>query len=140
MAHFKGTVRRGRTITRGFDKRLETSYPFFNASRALGYYPAIDVVELCPQLRELKNSFVRGTCEAYLEWLSLVESGDETALKFHDLYEPLILLFERGGAIRRRHGEIITGGYVFPVATAEYMSKWAPMDISDEGLRKWANS
>jgi hypothetical protein len=117
---------------------LETSYPFFNAARAIGHHSTLDVMDQCPRLGELTNSFMKGTCVAYLEWLSLVESGNEKAIKFHDLYEPLILLIERGGRISLLHGEIRTGGYVFPLANAEYMSKQAPIDISDEGLRGWA--
>lgn len=117
---------------------LETSYPFFNAARALGHHSTLDVMDQCPRLGELTNSFMKGTCVAYLEWLSLVESGNEEAIKFRDLYEPLILLIERGGRISMRHGEIRTGRYVFPVANTEYMSKQAPIDLSDEGLRAWA--
>ena len=117
---------------------LETSYPFFNAARALGHHSTLDVMDQCPRLGELTNSFMKGTCVAYLEWLSLVESGNEEAIKFHDLYEPLILLIERGGTINMRHGEIRTGGYAFSLANAEYMAKQPPLDISDEGLREWA--
>lgn len=117
---------------------LETSYPFFNAVRALGHHSTLDVMDQCPRLGELTKNFIKGTCEAYLEWLSLIDSGDDRALKFHDLYEALMLLIERDGTISMRHGEIRTGGHVFPLANAEYMSKQAPIDISDERLLVWA--
>ncbi|MEK4663637.1 hypothetical protein [Paenibacillus sp. SAF-068] len=137
MALLQEYIRRAAILTTTY--HLKTSYPFFNASRAFGYDVDLDITEKCPQLKELKNGFLKGMCEAYLEWLLLFDSGNEIALEFHDLYEPLILLIERGGTIRRKHGEIITGGYAFPLANAEYMSKQAPIDISDEGLEAWSH-
>lgn len=136
MALIQEYIRRAAILIRSCD--LQSSYPFFNAARALGYDADPSIVENSPKLKELTNSFMKGTCEAYLEWLKLMDCGNETALKFDDLYEPLMLLIERGGTIRRRHGEIITGGYAFPLANAEYMSKQAPIDISDEGLKAWS--
>lgn len=82
---------------------------------------------------------MRVTCEAYLEWLYLVDIGNEKAIKFCDLYEPLILLIERGGTIRRHHGDIIVGGHAFPLANVDYMSKLPPIDISEEGLKAWGS-
>jgi len=135
MALVQEYIRRAAVFIKTYD--LKTPYPFFKASNALGFDNDLGIDELCPPLKELKNAFMKGTCEAYLEWLNLVFIGIEPAKKFHDLYEPLILLIERGGTIRRHHGEIITGGYSFPLANAEYMSKQAPIDISDRGLEKW---
>ncbi|TQR38692.1 hypothetical protein [Brevibacillus brevis] len=80
---------------------------------------------------------MKWTCEAYLEWLYLMDSGNDAAEKFHDVYEPLILLIERGGTIRRQHGDIIADRHAFPLANADYMAKQEAIDISDEGLKKW---
>ncbi|MGZ0042434.1 hypothetical protein [Paenibacillus ottowii] len=55
-------------------------------------------------------------------------NGRNGLIKFYDLYEPLILLIERGGTIRRQHGDIIAGGYAFPLANADYMAKQAPIE------------
>ncbi|WP_338541152.1 hypothetical protein [Paenibacillus tundrae] len=137
MALLQEYIRRAALLITFYE--LNTSYPFFKASQALGYEPNACIAEKCPALGELKNNFIKGTCEAYLEWLLLIDSGNEVAVKFHDLYERIILLIEKGGTMRRQHGEIITGGYAFPLATAEYMSNQEPIDISDAGLRAWAN-
>lgn len=137
MALIQEYIRRAAVLITLYD--LETPYPFFKVSHAIGFDSDLGISEKCLELAELKNTFMKGTCEAYLEWLNLQDTENEIALKFHDLYEPLILLNERGGTLRRRHGEIIAGGYAFPLANADYMSKQAPIDISDEGLQAWVN-
>ncbi|MGG4202818.1 hypothetical protein ABEW60_00550 [Paenibacillus jamilae] len=138
MALIQEYIRRAALFIKTYD--LKTPYPFFKAANALGFEDDLGILVLCPHLKDLKNAFMRVTCEAYLEWLYLVDNGNEPAIKFHDLYEPLILLIERGGTIRRHHGDIIAGGYAFPLANADYMSKQAPIDISDEGLKTWGNN
>ncbi|MGW7159817.1 hypothetical protein [Paenibacillus taichungensis] len=127
MALIQEYIRRAAVLITLYD--LETPYPFFKASHAIGIDSDLGISEKCPELAGLKNTFMKGTCEAYLEWLNLQDTGNEIALEFHDLYEPLILLIERGGSLRRRHGDIIAGGYAFPLANADYMSKRAPIDM-----------
>ncbi|PAF29618.1 hypothetical protein [Paenibacillus sp. 7516] len=137
MALIQEYIRRAALLITSYD--LKSPYPFFKASHVIGHDVDLDLTEKCPELAKLTNSFMKGTCEAYLEWVFLIDSGNEIALKFNDLYKPLIRLIERGGTVRRRHGDIIAGGYVFPLANADYMSKQKPINISDEGLAAWVN-
>lgn len=135
MALVKEYVRRASLLITTYS--LKTPYPFFNAAKAFGLNEEIDILEHCPHLKSVNNSFVKGICRAYLEWANLADTGEYAANQFCDLYDPLIKLFERGGTIKRDHGDIIAGGYALPLSNADYMSKQTPIDTSEEGLEIW---
>lgn len=53
-------------------------------------------------------------CECYLEWSYLVDVKNEIAIKYNNLYEPIIKLFERGGKISYHKNELICGKIGWP--------------------------
>lgn len=116
---------------------LNTKFPFFNAAQAVGKNPKIDIEKVYPQIGNIENVFARRVCECYIEWSILVDLREPIAIQFCDLYEPLIILFERGGTIGLHHGEVVVGKYAFPLGNPSSIALEDPIDISDSGLEKW---
>lgn len=95
---------------------VTTGYPFNNVARELGAKQIINLIEICPYLESIKNTYTAIICENYIEWMTLVDIGHPIALEFCDLYEPLIKLFERGGIyIGKRSGYINIGTSSMPI-------------------------
>ncbi|MDC0763045.1 hypothetical protein POF51_20210 [Brevibacillus sp. AG] len=135
MALVKEYIRRASVLIKTYS--LKTPYPFFNAANILGFDMELELSEICPSLAKVNNSLITAMCVSYLEWAVLADRGEAHASQFSDLYEPIIKLFEKGGKVNRRHGEILAGGQAFPLANADYMSKQDPIDITDEGLENY---
>ncbi|MGG0883432.1 hypothetical protein [Brevibacillus parabrevis] len=135
MALVKEYIRRASVLIKTYS--LKTPYPFFNAANALGFDMELDLDKVCPSLTKVDNSLITAMCVSYLEWAILADKEEKHASQFADLYEPIIKLFEKGGKVNRRHGEILAGGQAFPLANADYMSKQEAIDITDEGLENY---
>lgn len=73
-------------------------------------------------------------CTYYIDWAYAVEQEIPIALKFHDLYDPIIKLFERGGRIGYHHNELICGTRGWPRNSGAITRDLLPQDISDETL------
>lgn len=116
---------------------LNVRYPFFDASEAIGKTQHLDLIKICPQLGTVTNTFIKRICECYLKWAILVDEKEPVAVQFSNLYEPLIMIFERGGTVGRHHGDIIAAFGVLPVPNIDCMSKQDPIDISEKGLEEW---
>jgi len=119
---------------------LKTPYPFLNAAKAIGRDIQLDIYECCPNLKIIDNSLIIAMCTSYIQWAVLIDNKDDCATKFPDIYEPLIKLYEKSGSVNYRNGEILAGGYAFPLATPIYMAKHDPIDITEEGLNNYSIS
>lgn len=135
VALAKEFLRRAALIIKEYN--LDVKFPFFSAAKAIGKSQQIDIEKVCSQINTLNNTFLRRACECYIEWASLTDEGEPAAMKFPDLYEPLIKLFERGGSIGIHHGEVIVGKFAFPLKNSSIIALEDPIDISDMNLEKW---
>ena len=111
-----------------------------DAAQACGKDIQLDLIKLFSNSLLLNNTFYKMIVTFYLKWAILCDKEELAALKFCDLYEPLIKLFERGGTFRLHHGDIIVSNCAIPPASIEYWAGRKVNDISDNGLEKWANS
>ncbi len=99
-------------------------WPFFDAS-ALVTLPSVDSDTLLGPLEEKftefnvhldkipqgagtlrVDSYGRSLCAWYIRWAALKNDLALAAQNLPDLYEPLIVMYERGGSFTRHHGEI----------------------------------
>jgi len=116
---------------------IETARPFFDAAKAIGREDAVPseaIDELRGSIGRSANVFAWRICELYLSWCALVDSEEPTAIRFHDLFEPLILLFERGGELGFHHGELLVGRFTVPFHNWREMAALQPYDISEKAL------
>ena len=117
---------------------LQISHPlFFKAETVFGIEIRQDVLEVCPVLKEIKNSYVKGVCLEYLKFAYLVGEAHPIAMGHKDLYDPLIKLYERNGLFGLHNGEIVTGGCGWAPGKLEYMMTIEPIDISDVELDEY---
>lgn len=73
----------------------------------------------------------------YLGWSYLVDQEELLALQFHDLYEPILKMYERGGVIYRHHQDLIFGNTPFLLDISRYADRFSSFDISDEALEDY---
>lgn len=73
-------------------------------------------------------------CNFYIEWAYVADKQLPIALKFPDLYDPIIKLFERGGRIGYHHSELVCGKYAWTRNSGALAGKLSPQDIRDEVL------
>lgn len=113
---------------------------FFSPIKILGINIDLDLEEISeqvfPALDIPSNPITRIICLRYIELAYLLESGVTTAMKFQDIYEPIIRFLERGGSLRIDKGVYLeTGGFTFLLGEwVERHSKKEPIDISDSYL------
>ncbi|WP_037289559.1 hypothetical protein [Saccharibacillus sacchari] len=90
-----------------------------------------------PQFKPLNNWLMKFLCMHYLRWCLLIDAGEEKALQFPDVYEPMIMLFEKGGGgISTHHGELVGGFGAFSKTIDSSRGDQKPYDISEEGLTR----
>ncbi|MEN2773773.1 hypothetical protein ABCY62_01720, partial [Acetivibrio clariflavus] len=98
----------------------------------------IDIIKVCPVVANLEL-YTRSWCLYYIEWVALAEEGEQLALQFEDLYDPLIKLFERGVKLKMHKGcfEIGERNFInlYP-GICSYASE-EPFDISDNALERY---
>lgn len=84
-----------------------------------------------------QNAYVAHICKTYLMWCSLLDEENRIVSKFADLFEPLIVIVERGGDFGFHHGELIAGNSAFSVKN--WRARWAmsPIDISEKFLNQY---
>jgi hypothetical protein len=96
-------------------------WPFFDIAAHLA--PEVHVPEgIARHLEDLISTrigwpSVAGACRAALHWAALTDARIPTAYELDDPYEPLVLLFERGGGFTTEHGYIDLGGSSIPRGT-----------------------
>jgi hypothetical protein len=74
-------------------------------------------------------------CRAALRWAALLDSGSPIPAGLPDPYEPLLLMFERGGGFITEHGFIDVDGAAVPRLTmADYLSDEPVLASLDPGF------
>jgi hypothetical protein len=82
------------------------------------------------------TSVGRNICTWYLHWVALEGAGKTTPFNLPPLYEPLIVLFERGAMITLEHGFVdILGAGKQPQSPEYYLAR-PPLDMSEEALNR----
>lgn len=108
---------------------------FFSAAKESEIEISIDIEAMCPELELIKNEWlVKWTCLFSLEWAYLIDQKIPIALKFHDMYNPIIDLFKRGGRVRYHHADIICGKIGRSRIPSSSLSEYESRDISNEVL------
>ncbi|RJG23053.1 hypothetical protein [Paenibacillus thiaminolyticus] len=93
------------------------------------------LLSICPDLKEVNLSVFKLICFGYIEWCVLIDKQHPIALKYPDIYEPFIKLFERGGGrISIHHHELVGGFGAFPRTIAADRGDMKEFDISDNAL------
>lgn len=114
---------------------------FFSAAKESNIELPIDIGAMCPELELIKNEWlVKLTCLFSLEWAYLIDQEIPIALKFHDMYNPIIELFKRGGRVRYHHADIICGKIGRSRIPSSSLSEYESRDIRSEVLNKMDNA
>ncbi|AIQ19587.1 hypothetical protein H70357_24915 [Paenibacillus sp. FSL H7-0357] len=96
-----------------------------------------NLFKICPNLEPINLTVLKMICSNYIQWCILLDAGDPIAVKFHDTYEPIIKLFERGGGrISTHHHELVGGFGAFGRSIHASRGDMKEFDISDQALRQ----
>lgn len=96
------------------DLNATSRWPFFDIADCLA--PSVHVPdELAEELEALIDArvgwpAVAVTCRAALRWAALLDAGIPLPPRLDDPFEPLLLMFERGGGFITEHGFIDVDG------------------------------
>lgn len=90
-------------------------YPLFSFAKMLGRKIDPDVYRSCPQLNTINNPYMKAICYSYLEVCDLIDQGVDDAIKYADLYDPMLKFYERGGSCTIRKGELVVGDAAYPL-------------------------
>lgn len=132
----KEYIRRAALFMQHISQDIQTA--FFSASNALNRSLKVDVEIACPIITKL-GLYNKLVCKHYIEWASLTDEGELLAVLFEDLYEPLIILLERGVIIKMHHREFEIGecNYIYlGSGILGYVSE-EPFDISIKALEEY---
>ncbi|KHL91216.1 hypothetical protein QW71_35955 [Paenibacillus sp. IHB B 3415] len=111
------------TLSLNIDK-----YPIFRIASVLGNSQHVDIMKVCPMLKDINNLYIKAICYYYLEICSLVDERVDKANEYADLYEPMIKLLERGGSFNLRQGELLIGTSAYP------LSYWRELNITKQDI------
>ncbi|MFK0257442.1 hypothetical protein [Streptomyces sp. NPDC090445] len=79
----------------------EAAWPFFDVAEHLDAGAARTPPDVAAELEDLLNGLapasLRTTCRAAVRWAAVRDAGQEPAGGLPDPYEPLLLMYERGG-------------------------------------------
>lgn len=92
--------------------------PIYSAAKVVGVEEEtlVKVHKKVEELELLKHGWpVEFLCKFFLEWVWINSIQAKRDIRFDDLYEPIILLFERGGRISYHHNEMVCGKYGWPL-------------------------
>lgn len=78
------------------------------------------------------NAYVRKLCADYIRWQAYVDTGNVVACSHANIYEPLLILFERGQEIGLHHGELMIGSFAIPLNRWLESANLPPADLSSE--------
>ncbi|MFD2408566.1 hypothetical protein [Paenibacillus rhizoplanae] len=127
-------IRRG-NIFLDFNSKDNNRRAIFNASEIIDF-------SMPETIKEENSRFISVNldwtteylCDFYLEWSYAMDNEVPIALQFHDLYDPIIKLFERGGRISYHHNELVCGNHAWARNSGAITRDIPPQDISDEAL------
>ncbi|WP_128102035.1 hypothetical protein [Paenibacillus sp. DCT19] len=110
---------------------------FFSPIKVLGTNIELDLERISEQIFPTEdipsNPITRIMYLRYIELAYLLDIGITIAMKYQDIYEPIIRFLERGGSLRIDKGVYLeTGGSTLLLGEwVERYSKNEPIDISD---------
>ncbi|NRS52130.1 hypothetical protein [Brevibacillus sp. HB2.2] len=113
---------------------------FFSPIKILNSDTEIDLEKLSeevfPDTSIPLNPYSKIICLRFIEMSMLIDSENQTAIRFKDIYEPIIKFIERGGRLRIDQGVYLeVGGFTFLLGEwVERHSKFVERDISDANL------
>lgn len=96
------------------------SGPFFDPEKLIGISPDDNAKAAIDHLNSAgsqRNAYVKRICSDAIKWASYVSLGNSIAVNHPDVYEPLLLLFERQVDFGFHHGDLIIGDLSIPVGT-----------------------
>lgn len=111
-------------------------FPIFSAAYDIGKDINVDINSVCPALADFNNHYMWHISKFYLEWATLIDEEVPEAIQFRDLYDPLIMMYQRGGMWYPRKGEVNVGSYSFPLIKISEIALELPIDISESVLEK----
>jgi len=111
----------------------DAKLPYVDAALASGRNIEIDLASVNDRLNSLKGTHCGFFCSCILKWALLIEDEDILAVKFSDVYEPLIKLYERGGWFRIHNGHVFVGESSFGLRSKTLNEA----DISDSAMDKY---
>ncbi|MGO4532716.1 hypothetical protein AB4Z30_26835 [Paenibacillus sp. 2TAF8] len=127
-------IRRG-NIFLDFNSKDDNRRAVFNATEVIDYEIPAHIKEGCNGLIEANVDWITEyLCTFYLEWAYVLDKQMPIALKFQDLYDPIIKLFERGGRISYHHNELVCGKHAWPRNSGLITRELPPQDIKDDVL------
>lgn len=128
-------IRRGNVFLDYIYYNPDNRRAVFSAAQKLGINLPIDIEETCTELNQIKLATTQAICTFYLEWAYLADQGESIAIQFQDLYDPIIKLYQKGGTIFYRHGQLWCGGNAWGRNSAWMLREGCPpFDIRDEAL------
>ncbi|NFS28758.1 hypothetical protein FDF12_09885 [Clostridium botulinum] len=128
-------IKRGNVFRDVYDKDNTKRLAVFSAAQTINASIPEDIQRFIDDVKLIEHGWtIKAVCEYYLEWVYLVEVGDEVAIKYNTLYEPIIKLFERGGRISYHNQELICGKVGWPRNCYFVPRKNFIEEISDEIL------
>lgn len=110
-----------------------TGGPFFDAAKVVAADLDTQVkleIEAAVSEVALPNAYVRKLCVDYIKWHAYRDAGHPLACSYADVYEPLLMLFERGQSIGFHHGELIVGSYAIPLKGWLELANIPPADLN----------
>ncbi|MFB6367903.1 hypothetical protein ACFCP7_28530 [Paenibacillus elgii] len=116
----------------------DSAFILMGMSRLIHKEPILEydnLLTICPNLKDINFTIFKANCFNYLEWCCLIDNGNPIAIKYQDIYEPIIKLFERGGGqISIHHSELVGGFGAFPRSISASRGDMKEFDISDKAL------
>ncbi len=107
-------IRRGNKFRDIYAPENKLRLAVFSAAEVINAEIPIDIEGIVDSLNLLKYGWTtRNLCMSYLEWSYLTSSKDKIAIDFNDLYDPIIMLYERGGRISYHQNELLCGKYAW---------------------------
>lgn len=132
-------IRRGHVFLDYIHKYPDRRVAVYSAANVIGAKLPIDLEETCLELNQIYGT-ASAICTFYLEWAYLLDQKVPVALQFHDLYEPIMKLYERGGRISYREYELVCRANGWPRNSAMILRNVPPRDIRDEALEEYDNA
>lgn len=116
-----------------------TEWPFFDIAGHLA--PQVQAPDdLAPRLESLISTTigwpaVARVCRAALRWAALLDAGVPLPYGLDDPYEPMLLLFERGGGFTTEHGFVdLVGASVRLGAYEDHLVTEPVVDLTPSAL------
>ncbi|PHA95894.1 hypothetical protein [Bacillus pseudomycoides] len=107
-------IRRGNIFRDIYSPENKYRLAIFSAAETISAEIQVDIEGIINDLNLLRYGWTaRYLCKSFLEWSYLINSNNKIAMQFEDLYEPIIMLYERGDRISYHQNELLCGKYAW---------------------------